>query len=703
MKNIKNGKARLFLSIFVLSMASCTPQEVTPASISTFSGDTGGKIDSPVLRLNDARTGLTWDEVPGASSYEIYVNEEEPVEGTSHQFIDAVGEYTVKVKAVASNHEMDSEFSNPFTYSSDLTKLGNLSFQENKITWGEASGELKAKIDEGEYFAVEGNFLQVDRSGIYTFKVEEGFNEDTSTFFFGGTIEKHIVVSPYADATVILEDASAPSDTDLKENYSIEKNHNNEWVKSTASITLDDTNEGISEGKCAKLQFWHHGEWFKYEKEVSFENYFDTFSFFIKGDGTNRISLSFQINEHVIVGGIDLAGVYIIYQIEHVPEGWSKYDISLNDSNWRVDYNQQRMEVRTVLAMLDSAGYTIPSLGHMLPYFNVFQMRCMAPSDSTGSKSYIWIDDIKLHNTGNPTSIVVMAAIKDNYAISTETGVGGYLNKNGNDWTMVLIQEGENTIIPVTVSKESDNQARIISSENGMDFDLIAHSEDGGNTFVLDSVSGSLSSKFTGFRMGAYTPVDSFDYESTGVGYDKNHAETEVSGLRAAYYCDYYSGNGTSPMGGNGWELMGSSDYLDLVKTDGNSVDGCAKIKHNKDMDMRFTSWGLYKGSGKAMGSGKYFSFFAKGSTAKDISLKIRIFYAPQVNSTNQGQGGPSLLTEGIVIAKDSDWCEYTIELNPNTVYYGFSIIPVKDYLVSNAFFFIDDITIYNDISPWGN
>lgn len=76
------------------------------------------KISAPVITLND--NVVSWTAVEHATSYNVYINTEAPVEVTTTSYEitkTEVGTYTIKVKALTTNSDyLDSEYSNEVSY-----------------------------------------------------------------------------------------------------------------------------------------------------------------------------------------------------------------------------------------------------------------------------------------------------------------------------------------------------------------------------------------------------------------------------------------------------------------------------------------------------------------------------------------------------------------------------------------------------------
>lgn len=684
------------------------------ALISLVLAGCGGKgLQAPVLKVKSDNTGLVWDEVKGAASYEIKVNDGEPYAAEMYEFDRTKATYSVSVRALDESGKKVSKFSEPFNYETKDAVLGDLINTNGVITWSSFEGVMvEVKKDQGEYIPVTGNSYTVVEAGVYSFRAKEGFDATQNIFYVtSASADKNIVTSPVANAEYILEDGSDESNSELQTKYRTLKCQSNTWEEaSTASITLSDANEGISDGKCVSLNYTKQGYYFRFDKDISLTGSYDTLEFYCKGDGICNAYIAFEVTEDKLIGSgtnvINMKGSYITYKIPTLPTVWTKYTVSLNDpTNWNIDYSGIKMTFAQLQEALKNYNLRIDSLGDLMPLFGSYQVR-VAGSDGTYKSTKMYLDEVKLSNTGaTVTDIYKVAVLNDGYNVKFGESGKGTLTVNSADKTKAVIRTnvgGADVEIPVDLKLEKD-LLTVTSTVTGQDFVLTLRSEDGGMTFSYVSCTGTLASMLENASM---TPqpsvVDDFEsYEATGTGYDENHkALNGRTGLRAAYYSDFYSTSASqsqSPLGKGDWHLMGSTDYLQLSTDEHHSGSKSMKAKMSTWNAMRFISWGLYDATAQSIGKGTTFSFWAKGGSTQNIVLKVRVYTAQEVTAANVGSD--SVLAE-ITIPANSDWTEYKVAL-ANTTYYGFAMTTQHtNGSGSNDYFYIDDINVYT-VSPW--
>ena len=161
---------------------------------------------------------------------------------------------------------------------------------------------------------------------------------------------------------------------------------------------------------------------------------------------------------------------------------------------------------------------------------------------------------------------------------------------------------------------------------------------------------------------------DADTYESAGQMYYQNMTdESQISGARGAYYCDY------QPYGGSYQLMGGNGDQLDLVN---DSVDGgkALGLKYSSGGQMRYLQWDLHKGTAIGKTGFNKFGFFMKNGTSGDAKFVVAVYKTNLITLANITDNSIRVKTEQTTIAAGTDWTYYEIELNPTDTYYGFSV-----------------------------
>ena len=692
---MKNKKLILLTSC-LLVFSSCSPNNAPKLQMGEITADDDG---------------IHWAAVEGASKYSVVVNDGEAVEVTTpkYSFNESVGTYKLKISAISADSSHQNSDPANFTYETKYTSLSRIYTEGNDIEWDDYAGKgIEVKKQEDEQFVlVQGDSYTVTESDLYIVRAAAGYKDNF--YYVSNPVEseakKGIVVSVGATENFVLEDGSEADDYELVENYSVSKYASTSWVESAAAINLNTSNEGFSEGNCIQLQYWHHGVWFKYTKEIDLDKRYDTFSFKVQGQVATYTSLTFEITDHIVVSGQDLIGVYISYQINPVVDQWNYYTVSLDDPAWTVSYNNQKYPFAQIKSLLENGGYLVQSLADMMPFFSQFSFRVNATYDNNGTKAYMYFDDVVLSNSGKSTSKETPIKVGKTYAFESAAFNGkGTFNDDGTAILNLKMKAGGDPVeLPVTYSIEN-SELRMISTTADYDFDATFTPEHNGDGFVISSVTGGAAEALEGFKAEKYFVLDDFEsYSETGQGYDNNHKDpTQVSGLRAAYAADWYhTGNdyAVSAIGDANWKLMGSTDYLELSKTGGMNGSKAMKFKYSTGGAMRYTTAGLITGEAKPF-TGKTFSFFAKGTSDNNVRVKVRVFSTNQLTKSNHTSDEVSVMKE-ITILKNSDWTEYTVDLKEGTTYYGVSFTTQVDKNTTAQYPLIDNINVYGSISPW--
>ena len=237
-----------------------------------------GPAPGPSIKINDTKDGIVWDEVAGAVAYRVTLDEVAS-ETLSPEFLfpSTAGEHVITVESVLSG----GAFGTPstFTYSGVESALGDLSYQDGKITWNsKVSIGLMYKIDDGELQPVVGEFISVEEQGLYTVVAPKGINEEK--VFYCTEVSKSIVITFDGEEPYLIEDASASDDASLSDTYRKYRSKNGgAWEASGSDVYLDKSSGQYIDGNAAGFKFWYHGDYYMFEKDIAIQGAFNELSF----------------------------------------------------------------------------------------------------------------------------------------------------------------------------------------------------------------------------------------------------------------------------------------------------------------------------------------------------------------------------------------------------------------------------------------
>ena len=676
-------------------------------------------LDTPEFSVNDAGTGIKWTAITGALKYVVQINDGTPEETTSteHLFIDTVGEYTIKVTAIAGSGYLDSEEAS-YTYTTAVTSLGELSCADGKITWTSLGGACaQYHANDDEYADVVGNYATITEPGEQYVRAKPGYKESTRTFYIEDeSTEKTMLGSPIGTDNYI-EKGDARNTNELREEYTITY-YGSGWEPSTfARVFVDNVqNEGYTSGNCVKARYCVNGNSFKFTKNIELDGSFDTMKITAKGDGNAVVKLQLQVTKATSLYGVPLTGIYATYTLGAIEAEWKTYTIKMMDENWSINVGSQGYKPSEVPTKLATYNVKADSYLDLIPCFDVCSF-LLQYNGGSGAESFVYLDDFMLTNSeaeAGEEIIQRQVALKEEYAFRTDSMHGRAVVSDDQETAEVFLDNG--TTLTADLAIDQENQRLIVSSdEENEDFVLTLSTDDYGYSWEYLSCEGSIAGLFDNAVFSRMKLLDDFTtYEETGDGYDGNTWDIEGrNGLRGAYYCDYYSGGSTNPsaVGGNGWELMTSSDYLQLDKDDGYMDDNCGSFKSSSSANMRYWSFDLAlsaldEGPGpEPMGSGfKKLSIMAKGSPDRDVKIGMFGFTAKAADHTNHVDNTVRIGTT-VIVPQGSDWAEYTVELDLSKTYYGFYLNVWPDQGDGDkkpTHVLIDDICFYDDVSPYG-
>ncbi len=661
-------------------VSSGTPSESTPEPV---------QLIAPVLTLNEDNDGLIWNNVENAVSYQLKVNDGEYADATDYAFVDDIGSYSIVVKAIGDGtNYSDSEPSLPYAYSTSAISLSNLSRDGMLVSWTAVAYQTEISFGGGEYVIIEETSYTATESGIVSIRASAGFDAENKINYVGESIVKSCPVVSAAPSSITLEDVEDKTNTDLQELW-IASKYDNGWVPTSGVASVSYEALGENNIKSMKLDFWKNGSAFRYSRNINYNVAYNALSLLIKGD--DEIDFTLRLND------LD-TGIYADYRISDASSNWVYHVVRFDDAGWSVTIGGNTF---TLAQAADYLGYE--SAGEAITVFDQFQILLPSLYVDGGPKTYVVVDDIKFLNDDTPSQAEMHYDLEGKYT-GELSGTIFRLSANAGIGMVETLNLATNLQIPVVVETDDDNVNIKSSGDDGAALNYQGKVSYYGDKISYVSASGTYAAYVANLNVSRVKQLDDFEsYTETGIGYDANHSADARTGLRANYYCDYYSGSASnpSPVGGNNWSLMGSSDYLALEQANAHSGSQSAKLKRSGSAgDMRFLNYNSYSGINPGFGAGNSkFSFWAKGDTY-DTTFRLRVYYVSPVNASNQVDGSLSVTTD-VVVPGGSDWMHYTMDINASRVVFGYSMtLRVNWDHTSNGYPLVDDIELYS-ANPW--
>ena len=345
--------------------------------------------------------------------------------------------------------------------------------------------------------------------------------------------------------------------------------------------------------------------------------------------------------------------------------------------NGTQDSNMRRLEVTDASeAQIDEWTHYELELNPNLTYYGF--MITMEKNNS--SDTYLYIDDVEVYSASPYAKYISPYHVP--------TGVTYYgRGLGGVNTSIEIIDEtnanlmipGFNQVIPATYVKDD---YRVTFDINGLatyvadislDQKTLTYVSSSSTNTSIASLLSNLNMKLTNYAENAETYIEN----GSTIYYE--HEDVEQSGARGAYYIDLHNGgNKTSPVGGEGWQLPSSASSLSINTA--NKVDGkqSLSLQSNKNGDMRFMQWELYKGTAKEITGVDTFSVYLKSNRNAATNIKLQVFKVKQV--TTETQSGSDYVVEKTVnMTAKQDWTKFSVSLDANQKYYGFAIMIMTD------------------------
>jgi len=510
----------------------------------------------------------------------------------------------------------------------------------------------------------------------------------------------NLLINQHPDKAFVIEDVEGKTDNDLVDEWGKIQFWGDSGWKDSSSAAMNVAEEQIPGNTTSKqvirVKTTHQGSAFKLTKQISKAKkgiLYDAFAIDVRRGTSNAQEVKLQYWLEDLPLPEEYKGYktsYVTYKLSsNISDNWMHYEIPLDDSGWSFNGLTQV----TMAQALQMMGLTAAELAQ---YMTSACILINGAYVSGGPTAYTYFDNFGL---------VPSCSAKQETALINK--VGQYTGKNATDNHLVVDLKTDKAAFRTMNVKDElkvnfdvtySGSVATMLYKNGSEslkvmYDIAANGEKLNFSKVEATTAfESYAPLFKDLNLKKVFVVDDFESVSeTGVGYDKNNTEDKKSGLRGAYFSDYYSGNGsTSRMGGNGWDLMGSTDYLYLETSKIHSGKNSGNFKLSTNQ-MRYTTFGLSDGSAKRIGSGNKLSFWINPSVA--TTLKVRAYYYPHVTPSDQTSGDMSETTFTLTAGS---WNEYIMDIKADKDLYGISLIPGK---VAGRLY-IDDIKLFTDVNP---
>ena len=314
----------------------------------------------------------------------------------------------------------------------------------------------------------------------------------------------------------------------------------------------------------------------------------------------------------------------------------------------------------------------------------------------SGNEAWLYIDDVEVY-TANPYKVYV----PDAQLTAGQTFLGK-VNKTNN----VVLQIGTNGI--ATISAPAYNMGGVacpytinkkeVTFQTGGLGNVVATINDDNSKITVTSATGQLG-LLQGLVLNEVKVTENVEsYDKDGQMYYQGMTNAaNRSGLRGAYYCDWYTGGSGSAIGGSGWALLGGSgDQLSRSTQYVHSGSYSMKVRRNNGSTMRYTTWGLSDGTATALPKSNVLEMYVKNPNSVQLKLKVAAYYQQQVTPSTQSSNRS--FRDDYVIPANSDWTRITLDLNSTKTYYGFSLIVVNSGSGNSSdYFYVDDINFYSE------
>ena len=466
------------------------------------------------------------------------------------------------------------------------------------------------------------------------------------------------------------------------------------WTDETKAAVSLSTN--AADGKQAlRLDAWQNSMGYKADKifkEKEFTQPANALVFKIMAPQT--VTIKVLLHAAVTIGGKLQAPSFTFTIGKPISSDYVDYVVPLADDGWAL-WGEAGKSIKSV------ADWSGVSEENILSYLTKIEFYFEGNDNAGGQPYTAFIDSVNFVTLDQPAYIQQDSVTLGNLYTATlpSNNILRVDIKDDGSATASIIDLATPQTINGTVTLE-DRLVTFKSADNGQTLTYKGKITNSGQLIKFESATGAFASNVDEVNLTAVQTVDNYEqYDKDGVSYYQSQKDKNArSGCRGAYYSEYYAGSGSSDWGGNGWQIMGGDGSQLKLKQDpsgAHSGNNYLCLKHSKDKAMRYMQWGLFDGTSEQNAfRGNKFSFWARSN---GYVQKFKFYMYSQSAPTNATRDERVKSFEFVEDDAISEWKHYEIDLNPNFVYYGFSILIEKNTSLSanEAYLYIDDVEVY--------
>ena len=475
---------------------------------------------------------------------------------------------------------------------------------------------------------------------------------------------------------------------------------NGTWVAEGSKNTISIGSNSEEGQQSLRFDSWGNGVGYMFIKDIQKDEYphaANALKFRLMTPSFNQVKVLF-LCEAEIEGTIQQPK--FTYVINPTTSQYVEYILPFDDNGWMLWDDP----LKTMAKVADWTGI---HQDDVINYLTRLQFFIQGNDNSNGQPQISFLDSVSFVTLDNPK-----ATVKEHfkqYKQYTGTTPSGNVVKldaiDEENMTATVVDLETPEVIEGKGSMDENNIVHFVSNDDGATLNYSGKILNGGQNIKFVSASGTKANFIGDLDFDAVHVLDNFEnYKESGTMYYQGNTNVNNrSGLRGAYYCEYYGG-GSSDWGGDGWCLMGGKgDQVNLKTDGGHSGNNYGSFKHAKSLAMRYLQWGLFDGtSEKNSYHGKYLSFWIKTAGTgyiKQIKFKAYSQTTPRNSSKDNCMRELVVNKTGAI----SEWTHFELELNPALTYYGYYFFMEKFEYGSTedpAYLHIDDVEIYT-ASPY--
>ncbi|HCU56493.1 MAG TPA: hypothetical protein DIC18_04090 [Clostridiales bacterium] len=444
-------------------------------------------LAAPTLKFND--NTITWTTNTKASGYAVSYDAGEYTLLTKNSdkkydpllLSDVIGPHSIALKAVGDHTNYDDSPAAVYQYQTVATTLSAIKTASDQATVTSVA-PVYFTADNDAYIPLEGSLYTAPESCTISF-VAYGLDKQNDINYVVGDVATITFVTTAIRDNVIEDGADG-----FAERWSADKFGSTAWESTSAHLSLG---KRYDRSDALVMNAWNNNVAYRFSTLLNLTQGYDSLSFYYKGDGISRLTLTLADDD---------TGYAIRRDLGVLPAYWVKVTLRLDDPDWTLNNGFSLADLWEMRTSEEAQSYGVPDiiatafeLYEIVPFLDRLSFT-VTGNDEIGDDCKLLFDELTFSYDPEAKEDVMQPITMGSSYVAYET----LPNESRNEWLLFLEEENtfrlystaleKNCILNGSYSTDLARATLRLQDENGLQMDLSF--EDNGMSVRVFAVTG---------------------------------------------------------------------------------------------------------------------------------------------------------------------------------------------------------------------